>query len=183
MELATDPYTLVYDKIVAALLASVPIQQLIPRLPGNVVSLNKGHGRDQLRHEVKDSDLPELIVRHNTVGGNLNIATNTAEIVRDFEIGLITTPDKLSNEFFQIEWAIVCALIDFNLFSDIRTLEWGGKKFVQSVTFGGADSGENDPETGRGIEGWAALFRLSVRMMFQHDMMRLFNTTGTPVEE
>ena len=172
-----DPYTQVYNLMCNYLRASVAVRRIVTR-EKNIVALSEGKGQDQIRDVVKDVDLPEILIKASNVAGNLNIASNSAEVIRSYRLFISTGTGKITETIFPLEWAVTCALSVFSFESALRALTWNGAQFVKAVKFDGADSGESEPTVNRGIQGWAAVWRMTVQMSFSHVGMKDFNTTG-----
>lgn len=172
-----DPYTQVYNLLCNYLRGSAAVRKIVNR-EKNIVALSEGHGQDQIRDNLKDADLPEIVIKSSNVAGNLNIASNSAEVLRSYRLFISTSTGKITETIFPLEWAITCALSVFSFEADLKTLVWNGARFVKAVKFDGADSGESEPSVNRGIQGWAAVWRMTVHMSFSHHGMKDFNSTG-----
>lgn len=140
----------------------------------NIVAFSEGGEGEVLRDALKTVDLPELVLWSRGVTGNLNLATNLADVTREYAIAITTATGKVTEKLFPLEWAITCALTGLNFKQSLTQLTWQGNTFVKHVAFGGADSGASDPANNRGQKGWAAVWRMQVRMAFSQAAMKTF---------
>lgn len=168
-----DPFTQVYLVWREALITSPAIISQVKRIE-NIVAFSEGGEADQMRDSLKDVDLPELVLWARGVTGNLNLATNLVDITRDYAITITTEAGKVTEKLFPLEWAITSVLTMFNFKQSLTELTWQNERFVKHVAFGGADSGASDPANNRGQKGWAAVWRLQVRMSFSQAAMKAF---------
>jgi hypothetical protein len=167
-----NPFDLVYDKLIELTSRSAAVKNAIGE---NVISENSED--DVLRWEgkTKESELPDIRLNHSTIGGNLNLASNAAQIDREYNWLIRTENKTLSRSIHRIEWALLCALVDQNYDTTLRQLEWPiGHRFVKNVAMVSFASGDMDTER-TGLAGWAAVCTIRLAMIFPQSSMRQFS--------
>ena len=162
---------MVYDRLIEMVRNSAAIKMAIVDPTNNVHSENESEGVQIW--ERKESVIPDLRLNHGTIGGNLNLASNTAQIDREYSWLIRTEKKELSRSIHRIEWALLCCLVDGNFENELRALQWAGQNFVKAVAMSGFSSGDLDTER-TGLEGWAAVASIRLAMYFPQSSMRQF---------
>jgi len=173
----TDPFTLVYDFLHKSLIDSPALLQNVRSRKSNVVSLDEGHGQDQIRSQHKEIDLPEITLFSSTVGGNFNFCADGAEITRAYRLLVNAGTGKVGEWLFPLEWSICCALVSNNFNQDLRSITWFNRTFVRDVRHEAGESGDLEIDRSKGIPGWVAVWTITIRMVFsQAEMIKFYDT-------
>lgn len=167
-----NPFDLAYDKLVDICRRSEAIKYAL----GNEKKFVSENERDGIRDweaVITEDFLPDIRLNHSTVGGNLNMASNAAQIDREYNFLIRTEKKELSRSIHRVEWALLCALVDANYNVELRALEWAGQTFVKNIALTSFASGDMDTER-TGLVGWASVCTIRMAMIFPQSSMKQF---------
>lgn len=176
-----DPFSMVYDCLHEILIDSHAMGIVIKK--ENIITYNTGQGLANRREKLTDVQRPELVITSSTVSGNLNITSDTVELVRLYRLLLTTGAGAANKTINPLEWALACTLTDINYNEKLNSLIWHGQNFVKATALESVESGESDPEVNRNISNaWAAIWGVNVHMIFARQAMQQF-CRGVPIKD
>jgi len=173
MPLETDPFSKVFNALWALADASGPLNDLI--LPGNKIKFNLPDNRDPQKSSVLDADLAELMLSTNGIPEtNLSHSSCDVSIKRQYS-WLITTGDFRTNyRLFPVEWAIICAMSNYE--ATLAALTYEGVGYVKLCRINTGVEGISNALANRNIRGWSAIWACTVEMYFKRSILKDFNT-------
>lgn len=122
------PFETVYDRLWELLIAQPSIASEVR--PGNRIDYRNWNAR---KHEVSWADFPMLVVVDSGTEADDHINSSQASIKRTYQIGLLTGGDKIDESFYDLDWAIFRALVNFT--KTYSSLLYEGIRFVGDATF------------------------------------------------
>lgn len=132
--------------------------------PGNKIRFD-GNDSNPIKDRLSATDLPEIMLRIDNTVVNLQNTSSSSEVIRTY-LWQFSSGDYRYNELMaDLEWAIVCAIVNWP--NMLGVLKWHDKSFVKRVTLQNSQTGLSDPVLNRNINGWAAMWRSEVIMVFQ----------------
>ena len=168
-----NPFTMVYDALAEMPLRHPVFRDLVKE--GNFILFRDG--RDPLKGQVLDADLPEVLLVSDTANLNVHETSHTSRITRQYSWVMTTGDMRLHERLYLLEWALFCAMSGWQ--SALRGLVWpdgSGWHFCKRFDATGVTSGQADTERRPGIRGWAAAWRCEIEMHFQtSDLIRELN--------
>lgn len=144
--MASDPFTQVYDAMVAEFKAE------------NLKIIDWNSSRDPEPISPTDAELPELQLRPAGMTGEIGNSSCGSIINRSYQL-LINSGDQRAAVLFGVEWRILKVL---------QRLKYGSLDNIveNNVSIDSSQAGLSNSEENRGIKGWTALWNISVQMMF-----------------
>ena len=156
-----DPYTKVYNRIESLLKESERVSESVKS--ANIIAFNDK--QQPIVDNPQHGQLPEiLIVSSGMAEGNLKNTSSSSKVVRKYSLIVSTGDLRITKYLLPIEWAITCALTNWN--KQFGSLTWNDKAFVKRVNVTDSDIGINDDDRNRGIKGWSELLTVEVEMHF-----------------
>lgn len=155
----TDPITLIHEAAWATLASLDPDGDVIR--PGNRLQLDR---HDALKQNVKDADLPELILIPRQGTGNITSTSSSVSVEVTFDWLISTGTYKVADRLYPVLWLLFRTMHKF--LSDARAIQYKGRCFVNGVTFNSASVGESDPERNRGLRGFSSSMNFTVKLNF-----------------
>lgn len=160
---SNDPFTRVLARLWDVLLAGT---SALPSLvePNNRVVL-AGLEPAKFKRSVNPGDVPELGI-FPIPGGSANMQSSSKStiVVQNFSIELTSRSLVLDLRYFPIKWEIIRALV-------IAGDDLGIDDIVNNVSIVDVSDERTEPQSRAGV-GWSAVFVVSVRMMFQTELIK-----------
>lgn len=161
--MATDPYTLVYNTLWAALEGHSDFTDLVPIK--NRIRFT-GDDRSPIKAKLASADTPDVrIVMQQVVMRETGASGGTeADRVR-FTVELATGDQRLDARAFPITWAIRQAI--YGADAALRAIEFNSKTgWVLNPHTGTIDFGIAQDAEARGLIGWAAVCAVEMQLWF-----------------
>jgi hypothetical protein len=157
--MAENPLNLIHNGAWAAAEADTELSTLV--LPGNRIKLAE---RAELKKNIQDADLPELIFIPRSGIGNFTATSSNVGFEMTFDWLLSTGDLRVNYRLYPVFWSLYRSMAAFQ--ATAGSLQYKDKKFVTGVFFQNASIGESDPERNRGVSGFSSVFSLMIRMSF-----------------
>lgn len=162
--MADNPLKLVHDALWEAVSADEELDDLIKA--GNRIKLEE---RSDIKTQVQDADLPELILIPRSGIGNFTSTSSSVSFEVSFD-WLISTGDmRVQFRLYPVVWSLFRAMSAYQ--RTAGSLVYKGNRFINGVTFQTVNVGESDAERNRGIKGFSSVFSLTVKMTFPKDSL------------
>lgn len=157
--MAGDPLTVIHEAAWAEFDGDTAMAALVA--PKNRIKFTD---RSDLKKHVQDADLPEVILIPRSNVGNLTSTSSSVSFEITFD-WLISTGDyRVSFRILPVIWNLYRVMSKFQ--QSASSLEFGGRKFCNGITFNSNTIGESDAERNRGINGFSAVMSFTVKMNF-----------------
>lgn len=170
-----NPFTLVYDALWTLILRNPNFVNDVKE--GNCIKFNSATDRAPKKDTVAAGDLPEVLLVPEAGTANHYNTSSTSAASRQYA-WMIQTGDWRANEYIhQVEWHIFAAMTGWT--QTLGALTWQGDHFVKRASVVGVTVGQSDPQRNRGIEGWSAIWRCQVDMVFKtSDLINILTPPG-----
>ena len=116
---------------------------------------------DRRKPNVQAGDLPELDIVPVAFNAQLAWTSNSAEVVRRFELRIVTGEPLLDVALFPVEWQVLRAIGAASEEAPPLGLSW-----VVELSVEDASQQQDGADQSRGAEGWTAVMVIAVRMRF-----------------
>ena len=116
---------------------------------------------DHRKPNVQAGDLPELDLVPTAFSAVLSWTSQSAEVVRRFELRTVTGEPLLDAALFPLEWQLLRAIGSAAERAPPLGLPW-----VTDLTVEEASQQQSGDDLARGADGWTAVMVIAVRMRF-----------------
>lgn len=121
-----------------------------------------GSKRQPEKEMTSIADRPEVMVWHARVLPKDRTASNATKVGFQWEV-LVRSGEQPFDPFFDVEWAILRALMDWD--DTMHALRWEGEQFVFDCELLGADASLADDDN---LRGWTSTWVGTTDCWFNH---------------
>ncbi len=161
-----DPFTLVYSTLWDLIENNDEITDLVH--VGNRVKFDDARAP---KESIVDADTPELQLRPESFITSIKATSSTTDIVKDYTLFISTGNWDLEEHFNRMSWELIRACISWDTI--LTAIKWNDKAFVFRFELLDAQEGTSELDLERGLDGWAALWRIQVYMQFLTSDIRI----------
>lgn len=164
-DLEINPFQQIYNKLWELLEAHTFFTEIVRK--ANRIKFDT---EDNLKAEVSNKDLPEVVIGTTTFDLNYDRTSSSSSLTKRFEVLVSSGSEDLTEAFFQTEWEIIRAFASWR--DLLPALTWDGDKFVTDARLISGTEGLSDSALNRGIQGWTAILAIEVDMWFTTTKLR-----------
>lgn len=161
-----DPFSLVYDSLWEMALRSQVIRDFVRQ--GNRI---KYDGPQAPKQVLSEGDLPELALISSGGSSNIMNSSSTSKVTRDYTWVLATGEYNINAFYNKLSFALYRAMVGWD--EVLCSLTWRDYNFVVQATTIDIDDGVMLKSVTRNINGWAALWGVTIDMHFSTEALRL----------
>lgn len=162
-----NPFVQVYDALWGLLEADATfcgLVRLANRVKYSTVS-GVAPTAQPVKDQVQDGDLPEVRLVSVSASPHLQRTSNGTSVRRTYSLQIATGDLRYNDKLWPVEWAALKALSRWA--ETLLALEWNGKPgFVKLVKPADLREGKAEIDLNRGIQGWSAIWEITVEMWF-----------------